>query len=96
MNNYGQLGNNSTTNSPTPVQVSGLTGVTKIASGYSHSLALKSDGTVWTWGYNLYGQLGDGSNIDKYTPVQVAGLTSVNGQSQDILVMKKGISSRSG
>ena len=45
-----------------PVQVSGLTNVTAIAGGRHHTIALKSDGTVWTWGYNDYGQLGDGTN----------------------------------
>ena len=34
--------------------------IEQIAAGYSHSLALKPDGTVWAWGYNNYGQLGDG------------------------------------
>jgi len=33
-----------------------------IAAGTIHTLALKSDGTIWTWGINDYGQLGDGTN----------------------------------
>ena len=41
--------------------MSGLTGVIAIAVGGNHSLALKSDGTVWAWGFNQYGQLGDRS-----------------------------------
>src|SRR6185436_7579276 len=64
-------------NSSTPVQVTGLTGVTAIASGAYHSLALKSDGTVWAWGYNYYGTLGDGTTTTRSTPVQVSGLTGV-------------------
>src|SRR5439155_16949250 len=70
-NYYGQLGNGSATTSPpygilTPVQVVGpggagsLTGVTALAAGPGDTIALKSDGTVWAWGWNLYGQLGDG------------------------------------
>lgn len=51
--------------------------VTAIAGGYDHTIALKSDGTVWAWGYNFYGQLGDGTSTDKNTPVQVSGLTGV-------------------
>ncbi|MCX6381662.1 MAG: Ig-like domain repeat protein [Armatimonadetes bacterium] len=43
----------------------------------SHTLALKSDGTVWAWGWNAYGQLGDGTATDSFTPVQVSALTGV-------------------
>jgi alpha-tubulin suppressor-like RCC1 family protein len=46
--------------SPEAVRVSGLTHVVDIAAGGVHSLALKSDGTVWAWGDDWYGQLGDG------------------------------------
>ena len=40
-------------------------------------LALKSNGTVWAWGYNPYGGLGDGTITDRHTPVQVSGLSGV-------------------
>ena len=60
-----------------PVQVSGLTGVTAVSCGKSHAMALKSDGTVWCWGHNGYGQLGDGTTIERRVPVQVAGLSGV-------------------
>src|SRR6187401_1422288 len=60
---WGQLGDgNFYTSSPygvaTAVRVSGLTGAVAIAGGNRHSLALKSDGTVWAWGYGELGQLG--------------------------------------
>ena len=67
---------------PTPAQVLGsggggyLTGVTAVAASF-HSLALKSDSTVWTWGYNVGGQLGDGTRTDRNAPVQVIGLSGV-------------------
>jgi alpha-tubulin suppressor-like RCC1 family protein len=78
-NCYGQLGDGTTDDSYTPVQVKGpegvgmLTGVIAVSSGYCYTVALKADGTVWTWGYNYDGQLGDGTTDDRYTPVQVKG-----------------------
>lgn len=60
-----------------PGTVAGLTDVTAIAAGRSHSLALKSDGTVWAWGSNEYGQLGIGSTVDSAVPVQVGGLSGI-------------------
>src|SRR5262249_14649506 len=77
LNDFGQLGNGTTTNSNVPVAVSGLTGVTAIAAGDGHSVAMKPDGTVYTWGYNGAGQLGIGSNANSSVPVQVPGLTNV-------------------
>jgi len=76
-NNYGQLGDGTTTERHTPVQVANLTGVQAIAGGFSHSLALRSDGTVWAWGRNSKGQLGDGTTTNRTTPVQVLNLTGV-------------------
>ena len=71
-NEYGQLGDGSTTGRLTPVQVSGLSDVTSIAAGVHHSLALRSDGTVWSWGGNGNGQLGDGTTTSRLTPVRVS------------------------
>ena len=56
----------------TPVQVSGIDHVTLLRDRDWHVLALKQDGTVWAWGWNLKGQIGDGTvGGDKLTPVQV-------------------------
>lgn len=76
-NGNGRLGNNSTVNSPSPVDVSGLTNVIAMTGGYDHTCATKSDRTVWCWGSRQLGQIGDGNNTsgDQLTPVQVAGLT---------------------
>ena len=76
-NTYGQLGNNVTTNSSSPVAVQ-TTGtpmagksIVNIAAGGYHSLALADDGTVYAWGYNPTGQLGNGATVDSRTPVAV-------------------------
>ena len=48
----------------------------KVVSGINHTIALKADGTVWTWGYNHHGQLGDGTTKSSYIPQKI-GLTDV-------------------
>jgi hypothetical protein len=76
-NGDGELGNGTNTDSNVPVPVSGLSGITAIAGGGYHSLALKNDWTVWAWGYNEYGQLGNGTNTDSNVPVPVSGLSGI-------------------
>lgn len=61
--------------SATPVQLSGLSNVTQIAAGWNFGMALKSDGTVWSWGGNEAGQLGGGSA--RTVPAQVPDLTGI-------------------
>lgn len=84
-NNHGQLGtSNQIQNSTLASKVKGANGqdtlssVTAIAAatGGDHNLALKADGTVWSWGNNSKGQLGNGNTTDQYTPVQVGGVNS--------------------
>ena len=71
------MGNGTTTDSSTPIQVTGLSGLAAIAGGAYDSLALKSDGTVWAWGDNTFGQLGNGTTASSSTPVQVSSLSGV-------------------
>lgn len=70
-NGYGQTGNFSGRDQYGVVRgVAGLSGVTKVAAGRTHSLALSSSG-VSAWGYNGFGQLGIGGTSDARSPVPV-------------------------
>jgi alpha-tubulin suppressor-like RCC1 family protein len=74
-NSSGQLGDGTTTARNSPVQVPGLAGVTAIAAGDEHALALLSTGAVVAWGLNSSGQLGDDSTVRRTSPVPVVGFT---------------------
>lgn len=55
-----------------PGQVSGVGSIIAVSAGSDHGMALRSDGTVWTWGYGWYGQLGDGmQSSSRSAPGQV-------------------------
>ena len=84
-NTYGQIADGTDIRRPTPVQVVDssdptgfLTGVTAIAAGLNHSIALLSNGTIRVWGYNGTGALCNGTNVDEREPIPVQGLSNIS------------------
>jgi len=74
-NTNGQLGDSTTTSKSSPVQtIAGGNNWKQVSCGSYHTAAIKTDGTLWTWGEGIYGQLGDNTSVNKSSPVQtVAG-----------------------
>ena len=70
-NQYGQLGDNSSTDSDTPVQVGSDIDWMEVSAGVNHSVGLKADGSLWAWGFNGFGQFGNGGIASKLIPVQI-------------------------
>ena len=72
-NTFGQVGQpdlNKTYNTPTLIST-GNTTWTKVAAGNRHSLAIDSNGDIWSWGENSHGQLGIGSTVDQNSPAKI-------------------------
>ncbi|MBF0621525.1 MAG: thrombospondin type 3 repeat-containing protein [Magnetococcales bacterium] len=70
-NDNGQLGDGTTTDRTTPIQISSLTDISKISMGTNCTLAILEDGTTWAWGQNYFGQLGNDTNVDQLSPIQI-------------------------
>lgn len=72
LNNAGQLGDGTNNpNSIVPIQIGTATNWQFISVGAEHSLAIKTDGTLWAWGRNSEAQLGDGTNNNSNVPIQI-------------------------
>jgi alpha-tubulin suppressor-like RCC1 family protein len=74
-NEFGQLGDGTTTSRAAPAPVPGLTGVVSIAAGGGHACAITATATE-CWGHGTSGQLGNGAAVDDHTPSLVTGLTN--------------------
>jgi len=93
-NYQGQIGDGTTTQRLTPIQIgAGVLGWTAVAVGEYHSLAVATDGTLWTWGINGTGALGNGTLVSSSVPIQVATTISANvtgGQSHSLAIRQDG------
>ena len=77
-NNYGQLGIGTSSPSDirsTPVQIGTLLDWKKVSGGDEYVIALKTDGTIWSWGRNDSGQIGMNDVINRSSPVQIGNYT---------------------
>jgi alpha-tubulin suppressor-like RCC1 family protein len=71
---YGKLGDSTTVSKFSPVLVVGFAASwCQISAGVDHSLAVRQNGTAWSWGRNTSGRLGDNTTVDKSSPVSVVG-----------------------
>lgn len=77
-NEYGQLGNGTTSNSFDPVQVTGLSNIVEVSAGDGYSIALDQYGDVYSWGRSIGGVLGIGNSANQYIPVKIDTLNNLN------------------
>ncbi|MCL2155094.1 MAG: hypothetical protein FWH53_05465 [Leptospirales bacterium] len=70
-NNYGQLGDGTTTDSTSPVKIGIDTDWKTVSAGNGYTLAIKEDGSLWTWGDNGFSQLGDHTTTTRTSPVKI-------------------------
>ena len=74
LNTDGQLGNNDRTHRSSPAQIYGGGNNWKsVSCGYSQTGAIKTDGTLWSWGLNTFGQLGTNNTTSRSSPTQIYG-----------------------
>lgn len=75
-NPFGGLGDNSTVEKSSPVQIGSAQAWVDLATAETGSALIRADGTLWTFGYNGLGALGQNNVINKSSPVQVGSLTN--------------------
>jgi alpha-tubulin suppressor-like RCC1 family protein len=80
VNTYGQLGDGTTTRYNTPTKIGTTTNWAYIRtggiSGREHTVAIRTDGSLWAWGNNEYGQLGDGTTTNRNIPTRIGTATN--------------------
>lgn len=75
---YGALGNASSAYYSSPIQIGTLSNWKTISGVSQGAYALKTDGTIWSWGYNAFGQLGNGTTTNYSSPIQIGTLSNWN------------------
>jgi alpha-tubulin suppressor-like RCC1 family protein len=76
LNTSGQLGDGTSVSKNTPTQIGTATNWKSIDTGTQHSVGLRTDGTLWAWGYNNWGQLGRRYHNFKNTQIQIGSATN--------------------
>jgi alpha-tubulin suppressor-like RCC1 family protein len=88
------LGLNDVNNRSSLTQVGSLTNWSFVCSSQYHTTAIKTDGTLWSWGGNQHGQVGDDTTTSRSSPVQVGSLTNwdfaANGLSHTLAIKTNG------
>lgn len=91
-NRRGQLGNGINIRSTIPIDITSMLNlsdgesVSTISLGDSFSIALTSEGRIFTWGTNAYGQLGDGTTLDSYSPKDISDMFNLNNGDKIVFV----------
>jgi alpha-tubulin suppressor-like RCC1 family protein len=67
-NNAGQVGDNTTVNKPTPVQITSMLGAIDVQTGNASTIGTRPNGSIWGWGYNIEWNLGDNTTSTRLVP----------------------------
>ncbi len=71
-NDYGQLGDGTTTDRLSPVKIGSDTDWDLVYGGGGHSIGVKTNGEIYSWGDNFFGQLGDGTKTSRNAPAKIS------------------------